>query len=111
MNASLFLAAAIALEVTGTFLLKLSNGFEKWHWGALSIFCYSACFWVLAPAMKVLPVGIVYAVWAGVGIVAAALIGVFAFGERLAPVQMVCMALVLVGAVGLRLTTATGATA
>ena len=38
MNAWIFLAFAIALEVTGTFLLKLSNGFEKWHWGALSIF-------------------------------------------------------------------------
>lgn len=105
MNAWLFLAAAIALEVTGTFLLKLSNGFEKWQWGALSIFCYSACFWVLAPAMKVLPVGIVYAIWAGVGIVAAAMLGAFVFHERLGVVQLLCIGLVLVGAVGLRLTT------
>ena len=105
MNAWLFLAAAIALEVTGTFLLKLSNGFEKWQWGTLSILCYSACFWVLAPAMKVLPVGVVYAIWAGVGIVAAALIGIFAFNERLGALQLACIALVLIGAVGLRLTT------
>lgn len=61
--------------------------------------------------LKVLPVNIVYAIWAGAGIVAAALIGVFAFGERLETVQMVYMSLVLVGAVGLRLTIATGATA
>lgn len=107
MNPWFFLGAAIALEVSGTFLLKLSNGFEKWQWGALSIFCYSACFWVLAPAMKALPVGVVYAVWAGVGIVAAAAIGVLAFGERLAAIQLLCIALVLVGAVGLRLTTST----
>ena len=100
MNAWLFLAAAIALEVTGTFLLKLSNGFEKWQWGALSILCYSACFWVLAPAMKVLPVGVVYAIWAGVGIVAAALIGIFASNERLGALQLACIALVLIGAVG-----------
>lgn len=106
MNAWILLAIAIVLEVTGTFLLKLSHGFEKWHWGALSIFCYSACFWVLAPAMKVLPVGVAYAVWAGVGIVAAAIIGVFAFDERLGTMQLICIALVLVGAVGLRLTTA-----
>lgn len=105
MSAWLFLAAAIALEVTGTFLLKLSNGFEKWQWGMLSILCYSACFWVLAPAMRVLPVGVVYAIWAGIGIVAAALIGVFAFGERLGVVQLLCIVLVLVGAVGLRVTT------
>ena len=39
MNAWFFLALAITLEVSGTFLLKLSNGFEKWQWGALSIAC------------------------------------------------------------------------
>lgn len=105
MNAWMFLACAIALEVTGTFLLKLSNGFEKWHWGALSIFCYSACFWFLAPAMKALPVGIVYAIWAGVGIVAAAAIGVFAFGEKLSALQYLFILMVLSGAIGLRATT------
>lgn len=96
MNAWFFLALAITLEVSGTFLLKLSNGFEKWQWGALSIACYSACFWVLAPAMKVLPVGVVYAIWAGVGIVA--------FDEKLGAIQYLCIAMVLVGAVGLRIT-------
>lgn len=107
MNAWIYLALAITLEVTGTFLLKLSDGFEKWHWGVLSIACYSACFWVLAPAMKVLPVGIVYAIWAGVGIVAAAAIGVLAFDEKLGAIQYVCIAMVLVGAIGLRVTTTT----
>lgn len=105
MSPWIFLGAAIALEVTGTFLLKFSDGFEKWHWGALSILCYSACFWVLAPAMKVLPVGVVYAVWAGIGIVAATAIGIFAFDEKLGALQYLCIVLVLVGAVGLRLTT------
>jgi small multidrug resistance pump len=107
MSPWIYLAAAIALEVTGTFMLKLSNGFEKWQWGSLSIVCYSACFWVLAPAMKALPVGVVYAIWAGVGIVAAALIGVLAFNEKLSLVQLSCIGLVLIGAVGLRMTTTT----
>ncbi len=39
MSAWIFLAAAILLEISGTFLLKLSNGFERWQWGTLSIFC------------------------------------------------------------------------
>jgi len=104
MNAWIFLAGAIVLEVLGTFLLKLSHGFEKWHWGALSILCYSACFWLLAPAMKVLPVGVVYAIWSGVGIVAASLIGIFAFEERLGAIQFVFIAMILTGAVGLNLT-------
>lgn len=108
MSAWAFLAAAIALEIAGTFLLKLSNGFERWQWGTLSIACYAGCFWVLAPAVKVIPVGVAYAIWAGVGIVAAAVLGVFAFGERLSAVQLFCIALVLIGAVGLQLTTAKG---
>lgn len=106
MSAWLFLAAAIACEIAATFFLKLSNGFEKAHWGMLSIALYSACFWVLAPALKVIPVGVAYAIWAGVGIAAAAVIGVFAFGERLGPVQLSLIALIIVGAIGLRLTTA-----
>lgn len=52
MNAWLALAIAITLEVAGTFLLKLSDGFEKRHWGVLSIACYCGCFLALAPAMK-----------------------------------------------------------
>ena len=60
---------------------------------------------VFAPALKVIPVGVAYAIWAGIGIVAAALIGTLAFNERLGAAQLVCIALVLIGAAGLRLTT------
>ena len=106
MTAWMFLAFAIALEVLGTFLLKLSDGFDKLMWGLLAVLCYSACFWVLAPALKQLPLGVVYAVWSGVGIVAAVLIGLFIFSERLSVVQILCIVMILIGAVGLRLTTA-----
>lgn len=105
MNAWILLGCAIALEVCGTFLLKLSNGFEKWHWGSLSILCYSMCFWFLAPAMKALPVGVVYAIWAGIGIVAASILGVLIFGERLGLLQHALIGMILIGAVGLNLTT------
>ncbi len=104
MNAWVFLGIAIVLEVSGTILLKLSNGFEKWQWGVLSILCYSACFWMLAPAMKVIPVGIVYAIWSGVGIVAISIIGIFAFDERLSALQFAFIGMILIGAIGLNLT-------
>ncbi|MGB7406468.1 MAG: multidrug efflux SMR transporter [Pacificimonas sp.] len=105
MTAWMFLAAAIVLEVTATFLLKLSDGFRLWQWGALSIALYSACFWMLAPAMKVLPLGVVYALWAGVGIVAASALGAVVFSEVLGPLQYGFILMILIGAVGLRLTT------
>ena len=105
MSAWIYLALAIALEVAATFFLKLSDGFEKPQWGVLSIAFYSACFWVLAPALKTIPVGVAYAIWAGIGIAAAGAIGAFAFGERLGPLQLAFVAMIMVGAVGLRLTT------
>jgi len=48
-NAWTFLAIAIVLEVTGMFFLKLSDTFDKWQWGMLSMACYGACFWMSAP--------------------------------------------------------------
>lgn len=105
MNAWVFLTIAIALEVMGTFLLKLSDGFTKWQWGSLSILCYALCFCALAPALRELPVGLAYAIWAGLGILGATAIGIVAFGDRLAPLQYSFIALILIGAVGLRLTT------
>jgi small multidrug resistance pump len=106
MNPWIYLGLAIAMEIAGTFFLKLSNGFERAHWGTLSIILYSGCFWVLAPALKAIPVGVAYAIWAGIGIAAAAVIGVFAFGERLGALQLGFIALIMAGAIGLRLTTA-----
>lgn len=105
MNAWIYLSIAIALEVTATLFLKLSDGFTKWHWGTLSILFYSLCFIALAPAIKVLPVGVVYAIWAGVGILGATALGFVIFGDRLAIYQYGFIALIVVGAVGLRLTT------
>lgn len=104
MSAWIFLAIAIAVEVCGTFLLKLSDGFAKWHWGALAIVCYAVSIFSLAPAVKVIPVGVAYAIWSGAGIVAITLIGLFAFDERLSALQFVFIAMILTGAVGLNLT-------
>ncbi len=105
MTAWVYLLGAIALEILGTSLLKLSDGFEKAHWGVASLVAYSASFWCLAPALKTIPVGVAYAIWSGTGIVAIALIGYFFFEQRLQLLQYGFIALILIGAVGLRLTT------
>lgn len=106
MNAWVVLAIAIVAEITATSLLKLSDGFTKWWWGAGSIALYIICFWLLAPVMKVLPIGVVYAIWCGVGIVGITLIGLLVFEERLSAIQFACIGMILIGAVGLRLTSA-----
>ena len=67
--------------------------------------CSTGLLLALAPALKSIPVGVAYAIWAGVGIVAVAAIGTVAFGQKLGAAQLGFMAMILVGAVGLRLTT------
>ena len=105
LNPWILLVIAIGLEVVGTTLLKLSDGFVRWHWGVMAIALYAACFWVFANTLKAIPVGIAYAIWAGVGIVAITAVGFLAFGERLSGPQLIFMVLVVIGAAGLRLTT------
>ncbi|MDZ7588558.1 MAG: multidrug efflux SMR transporter [Parasphingorhabdus sp.] len=105
MNAWGFLAVAIAFEVAGTSLLKLSDGFTKWGWGIASMACYWVCFGFLAIAITRIPVGVAYAMWSGIGIVAVTIIGWLVFRQSLSAMQVGCIMLILAGAVGLNLTT------
>ncbi len=105
MNAWLLLAIAIIFEVIGTSLLKMSDGFARWGIGMGSIFCYWICFAFLALAIKTIPVGIAYAVWAGFGITIITLIGWLVFKQGLSTAQIGCIALIAIGAIGLNLMT------
>ena len=105
MTSWTFLGVAIFFEILATTALKVSDGLAKWHWAALSILLYAICFLALAPALKTIPVGIAYALWSGVGIIAMAILGYMFFEQRLSAIQIGCIALVLIGAIGLRLST------
>ena len=105
MSAWVYLSIAIAFEVAGTLLLKASNGFEKIAVGMAAIGCYSICFWFFAPALKSIPAGFAYAVWAGIGIVCVAILSFAIFGQKLSWGQLAFMSLIVIGAVGLNLTT------
>jgi multidrug transporter EmrE-like cation transporter len=100
-----FLSIAILFEILATTALKLSDGLARWHWAAVSIGLYAICFLALAPALKTIPVGIAYAIWSGVGIIAIAALGVYFFDQKLSLLQIGCIALVIIGAIGLRAST------
>jgi small multidrug resistance pump len=104
MNAWVLLGIAIAFEIAGTSLLKASDGFSRWGLGVASMACYWVCFGFLAAAIKTIPVGVAYAIWSGVGIVAIAAIGWLVFRQSLSIAQMGFIAMILVGAIGLNLT-------
>lgn len=69
------LGLAIALEVAGTSLLAQTQQFTRPLPTAGMALCYGLAFYLLSITVKVLPVGIVYAVWSGMGIVLIAGIG------------------------------------
>ncbi len=102
MTGWIYLGVAIMLEIVATTMLKLSDGLARWQWAAASIGFYALCFVALAPALKTIPVGVAYAIWSGIGIVAISIIGVIWFDQRLSPVQIGFMALLIIGAIGLR---------
>ncbi len=106
INAWVLLLGAIALEMISTSLLNASQGMTRWGYGVAAVAGYGVCFWLLAFAMTRIPMGVAYAVWSGVGIVAIAAIGWIVFRQNLSWAQLGFMALILIGAIGLNLTTA-----
>lgn len=101
----LFLALAIVGEVIATTFLKLTSG-EKSVWWAYPIVVvgYIFAFVMLSQTLsRGVPLGIAYAIWAGVGVVLVALISWLAFGELLTWQQLLGMALVVGGVVLLEL--------
>ena len=77
----LYLFTAIVAEVIATTALNASNQFTKWLPGLITIIGYGVAFYFLSLTLRTMPVGIVYAVWSGVGIVLVALVGVIFFKQ------------------------------
>lgn len=65
----IYLAIAIIAEVIGTIALKASTGFNNLTASVICIVSYAIAFYFLALVIKVVPVGIAYAIWSGAGIV------------------------------------------
>jgi small multidrug resistance pump len=68
----------------------------------LVVIGYGAAFYLLAQTLKTLPVGAVYAIWSGLGMVGVALIGAILFGEPIGAVKLAGIALIIAGVALLR---------
>jgi multidrug transporter EmrE-like cation transporter len=99
----LYLAIAIVAEVVATSALKSSDGFTRLVPSAVVIVGYSIAFYFLSLALRAIPVGIAYAVWAGLGIVLVAAIGWFYYGQKLDAWAFVGMGLIISGVAVLNL--------
>ncbi len=107
MNSVLFaytlLGLAIISEVTGSTFLVKSEGFTK-LWPSLAVIVlFSIAFYLLSQVIKVIPLGIAYAIWAGVGIILTAIIGYFVFKQSLDTAAMAGIGLIVAGVVVINL--------
>jgi len=83
--------------VVATSALKASYGMTRLAPAVLVVIGYGAAFYLLAQTLKTLPVGAVYAIWSGLGMVGVALIGAILFGEPIGAVKLAGIALIIAG--------------
>lgn len=93
----LYLAVAICCEVVATSALKQTDGFTRLLPSLVTIAGYGLAFYFLSLPIRTFPVGVVYAVWSGAGIVLIAGIGFFVFGQRLDFPAIVGLGLIVAG--------------
>lgn len=100
----LVLVVAGALEVVWAIALKYSDGFTRTVPSAVTLVAAGASFWLLALALRVLPVGSAYAAWTGIGAVGAAVLGMVLFDEPRSAMRIACIVVIVAGIAGLRIT-------
>ena len=93
------LAAAIGFEVIGTSALKASETFTRLVPSLVMAASYAASLFFLALSLRTVPVGIAYAVWAGLGIVLIALIGWLWFKQPLDLPALIGLTMIVGGVV------------
>ncbi|MBD1574090.1 QacE family quaternary ammonium compound efflux SMR transporter [Vibrio sp. S17_S38] len=104
----LFLGIAIVSEVIATSAMKSAEGFTKLVPSLIVVVGYLIAFYGLSMTLKVLPVGIAYAIWAGLGIVLVAIVSWFLYGQKLDFPAILGMALIILGVIVINVFSKTG---
>ncbi|MFC5745271.1 DMT family transporter [Actinomadura rugatobispora] len=98
----ILLVAAALMELVWATALKQSEGFTRFWPTVVGVPVCLLSVVVLTVALRDLPVGTAYAVWVGLGSLGVAVTGIVALGESASPARVLCLALILVGVIGLK---------
>ena len=98
-NAYIFLVLAIVFELISTSFLKDTNGFTRLYPSLIVIVALCFCLFLISHSMQFIPVGIVYASWAGLGIVAITIIAVIKYKQIPNIPTIIGLALIVIGVV------------
>lgn len=97
MPVYLILALAVLAETIGTTALQASQQFSRLVPSLVVVLAYALSFYLLSMTLKVMPVGVVYALWSGLGIVLIAAIGFAVFGQRLDAAAIIGLTMIIGG--------------
>ena len=92
-----YLILAILAETIGTTALQASQQFTRLGPSLLAVGSYAVAFFFLGLTLKYMPVGIVYAIWSGIGIVLIAVMGYLVFGQKLDIASLLGIGLIVLG--------------
>jgi quaternary ammonium compound-resistance protein SugE len=102
------LVIAGLFEVGWAVGLKYSEAFTRFWPSVGTAIALAASMILLAVALRTLPLGTAYTIWTGIGAIGTVVLGIALFGEPATAARLSCIALILVGIVGLKLSTSTG---
>lgn len=97
MKEYIYVITAVIAEIFGTMSIKYSQGMEKLFPTVCGIACYILCAWALSRSLLSLNMGVVYATWSAVGIIITTVFGLIVWGERLTPVGVIALILIIIG--------------
>jgi len=104
MSPWLSLGVAGVFEIVWAVGLKYTDGFSRLWPSLITIWAMAISLYFLAQAIKTIPLGTGYAVWTGIGAAGTAILGIILFSESAQLIRLFCIALIIGGIVGLKLT-------
>lgn len=98
-----YLLFAGLLEVVWASSMKLSHGFTRPIPSLITLATMAASFWLLAMAMRTIPLGTAYTVWTGIGSIGAFIVGIMMLAEPINATRIFAVALIVSGLILLKL--------
>ncbi len=102
----LYLLLAGVFEIGFAIGLKYTEGFTRLWPSVGTVASAAISLWLLTQALKAIPLGTAYAIWTGIGALGVATLGIVLFSESASPARLLCIAVIVAGVIGLKLTSA-----
>lgn len=102
----LYLLLAGLFEIGFAIGLKYTEGFTRLWPSVGTVASAAISLWLLTQALRTIPVGTAYAIWTGIGAVGVAALGIVLFSESASLPRLLCIAVIVAGVIGLKVTSA-----